>query len=252
MVGISHEIITHKLEVNLNYPSVREKWRKFAPEHKKIINEQVKKLKWNKFVKEVYCPNWLANMVVVRKKNEKWWVCIDFTYLNKACLKDSFPLPKIDILVDTIVKRWLLSFMDIYSGYNQIFMHLVDHEKTLFVIEQGIFYYKVMLFGLKNAKATYQQLVNNMFSKYLGDMMEVYVDSMLVKSLHVAHSILHLKQAFEVLDSYQMKLNYKKCIFGVSFRQFFRYLVTQQGIETHPRKIRAILNIPHSPSIIEV
>ena len=119
----------------------------------------------------------------MRKKNGKWRVCIDFTTLNKACPKDSFPLPHIDMLVDATAGHELLSFMDAFSGYNKILMHPDDKEKMAFITERGIFYYKVMLFSLKNAGATYQRLVNKMFADYLGETIEVYIDDMLVKSL---------------------------------------------------------------------
>ena len=91
-------------------------------------------------------------------------MCIDFTDLNKACPKDSFPLPHIDMLVDATTGRKLLSFMDVFSCYNQILMHPDDQEKTAFIIERGIFCYKVIPFGLKNVSATYQRLVNKMFA----------------------------------------------------------------------------------------
>ena len=110
-------------------------------------------------------------------------VCIYFTDLNKACPKDSFPLPHIDMMVDATAGHELLSFMDAFSGYNQILMHPEDQEKTSFVTERGIFCYKVMPFGLKNAGATYQRLVNKMFSDYLSKIMEVYIKDMLIKSL---------------------------------------------------------------------
>lgn len=156
MVGISSEVITLKLEVDLDYPPIKQKKRKFAPEGNKIINEKVEKLKHNGFVREVHYPNWLANIMVVQKKNRKWKVRINFMDLNKACPKDDFPLPKIDMLVDTTTGHKLLSFMDVYSGYNQILIHPEDLEKTSFITERGIYCYKVMLFRLKNAGATYQ------------------------------------------------------------------------------------------------
>ena len=126
-------------------------------------------------------------------------MCIDFTDLNKACPKDSFPLPHIDMLVDATVGHELLSFMDAFSGYNQILMHPNDKENTAFITERGIFYYKVMPFGLKNAGATYQRLVNKMFADYLCDTIEVYIEDMLVKSLLAEQHLNHLCQAFEVL-----------------------------------------------------
>ena len=160
-------------------------------------------------------------------------MCIDFTDLNKACPKDSFPLPHIDMLVDATAGHELLSFMDAFSGYNQILMHLDDQEKTAFITERGIFCYKVMPFGLKNAGATYQRLVNKMFADYLGDTMEVYIDDMLVKSLLAEQHLDHLRQAFEVLQKYSMKLNPTKCSFGVAAGKFLGYMVTQRGIEAN-------------------
>ena len=108
---------------------------------------------------------WLSNVVVVKKKNGKWRVCIDFTNLNKACPEDSYPLPKIDQLVDTTAGYERMSFLDAYSGYNQIKMNEKDRIHTTFITERGLYCYKVMHFGLKNAGATYQRLINHMFSK---------------------------------------------------------------------------------------
>ncbi|KAJ9543906.1 hypothetical protein OSB04_023613 [Centaurea solstitialis] len=123
-----------------------------------------------------------TNVVVVQKKNGKWRVCIDFTDLNKACPKDPFSLSHIDAMVDATAGHELLTFMDAYSGYNQILMHTDDQEKTAFMTDKGIYCYKVMPFGLKNAGSTYQRLVNMMFKEHLGRTMEVYIDDMLVKS----------------------------------------------------------------------
>ena len=141
------------------------------------------------------------------------------------------------MLVDATAGHELLSFMDVYSGYNQILMHPDDQEKTSFVTEWGIFCYKVMPFGLKNAGATYQRLVNKMFAAFLGSTMEVYIDDMLVKSFYARDHTTHLKQAFEVLDQHQMKLNPTKCTFEVGSGQFLGYLVTQLGIESNPQQI---------------
>ena len=123
-------------------------------------------------------------MVMVKKSNGKWRMCVDFTDLNRACPKDGYPLPWIDTLVDSTARHELLSFMDAFSGYNQIKMNEEDQEKTSFITSQGIFCYKVMPFGLKNAGATYQRLMNKMFTHQIGRNVQVYVDDMLVKSLH--------------------------------------------------------------------
>ena len=107
---------------------------------------------------------------------------VDFTDLNKACPKDSYPLPRVDVLVDSTTQHQLLSFMNAFSSYNQIQIDEVDQEKTLFVTSQGLFCYKMMPFGLKNAGATYQKLMNKMFANQIERNVQVYVDDMLVKS----------------------------------------------------------------------
>ena len=135
-----------------------------------------------KFIREVYYPDWLANVVMVKKAKGKWRMCINFTDLNKACPKDSYPLPRIDQLANSTAGNKLLSFMDAFSGYNQIKMDEADQETTSFVTNQGLFYYKVMSFGLNNARATYQRLVNHMFHPQIRRNVEVYIDDMLVKS----------------------------------------------------------------------
>jgi hypothetical protein len=105
----------------------------------------------------------LANVVLVKKTTGKWRMCVDFTDLNKAFPKDSFLLPRIDLLVDSTSGHELLTFMDAFSGYNQIHMNEIDQEKTSFITDRGLYCYKMMSFGLKNAGATYQRLVNKMF-----------------------------------------------------------------------------------------
>ena len=117
------------------------------------------------FIREVYYPEWLANIVMVKKANGKWRICVDFTDLNNACPKDSFPLPRIDQLMDSMAGHKLFTFMDAFSRYNQIQMTEEDQEKTAFITNQGLYCYRVMPFGLKNAGTTYQRLVNQMFSK---------------------------------------------------------------------------------------
>ena len=120
------------------------------------------------FIRDVYYPDWLASVVMVKKANGKWRMCVDFTDLNKACPKDSYLFPRIDTLVDSMARNQLLSFMDAFSSYNQIKMEKTDQEKTSFMTSQGLLCYKVKPFGLKNARATYQRLMNKMFAHQIG------------------------------------------------------------------------------------
>ena len=190
-----------------------------------------------------YYPDWLANVVMVKKNSGKWSMCVDFTDLNRACSKDSYPLPRIDTLVDSTARHELLSFMDAFSGYNQIKMKEEDQEKTSFVTSQGLFCYKVMPFGLKNAGATYQRLMNKMFTYQLGRNVQVYVDDMLVKSVRENDHLSDLQETFNTLRSYNMKLNPSKCVFGMTAGKFLGFMVSQRGIEVNPEKVRAILEL---------
>jgi hypothetical protein len=201
------------------------------------------KLLQAEFIREVDYPEWLANVVLVRKITRKWRMCVDFTDLNRACPKDSFPLPQIDLLVDSTSGHELLTFVDAFSGYNQIHMDEADQEKTSFITDRGLYCYKTMSFGLKNARATYQRLVNKMFQDQIGRNVEVYVDDMLVKSIQAAGHIADLRETFETLRNHKMKLNPAKCTFGVSSGKFLGFMVSQRGIEANPEKVSAVLGM---------
>ena len=179
-------------------------------------------------------------------------MCVDFTDLNKTCPKDSYPLPRIDQLVDSTASRKLLSFMDIFSRYNQIRMDEADQEKTSFVTSQGLFCYEVMSFGLKNAGATYQRLVNHMFRPQIGRNVEVYVDDMLVKSLDEGKHLDDLQETFNTFRWYNMKLNPSKCAFGVASGKFLGFMVSHREIKANPEKIKAILDMKPPQNIKEV
>uniref|UniRef100_A0A2N9GRM8 Reverse transcriptase domain-containing protein n=1 Tax=Fagus sylvatica TaxID=28930 RepID=A0A2N9GRM8_FAGSY len=213
MPGINPSIISHKLNVDPSLRPIKQKRRVFAPERNNAIMEEVDKLLAANFIREVFYPDWLANVVMVKKSTGKWRMCVDFTDLNKACPKDSFPLPRIDQLVDSTAGHKLLTFMDAFSGYNQIVMDEGDQEKTSFITSRGLFCYKVMPFGLKNAGATYQRLMNRMFHDQIGRNVEVYVDDMLVKSKEEDGHLDDLRETFQTLRKYQMKLNPSKKAF---------------------------------------
>ncbi|RDY13737.1 hypothetical protein CR513_01293, partial [Mucuna pruriens] len=167
MPGIDPTFMCHQLSIDGRAKPVAQKKRKQGEEKREAVKQETHKLLSAGFVREVQYPTWLANVVMVKKPNGKWRMCIDYTDLNKACPKDSYPLPSIDRLVDNVAGFTFLSFMDAYSGYNQIRMHPQD---------------EVMPFGLKNARATYQRLMDKIFGGILGTDVEVYVDDMVAKS----------------------------------------------------------------------
>ena len=131
-------------------------------------------------------------------------------------------------------------------------MDEADQEKTSFITSQGLFCYKAMPFGLKNAGATYQRLVNHMFRPQIGWNVEVYVNDMLVKSLEEKKHLDDLQETFDTLRWYNMKLNPSKCVFGVSSSKFLGFMVSQRGIKANLNKIQAILNMEPPKNVKEV
>ncbi|KAJ8632913.1 hypothetical protein MRB53_026249 [Persea americana] len=240
MPGIDPAVICHELKVNPNHKPVLQKPRRTGVPQTEAVVEEVQKLLEAGAIKEVHYPQWLANTVVVKKKTGKWRVCVDFTDLNKACPKDSFPLPKIDQLIDATAGHDRMSFLDAYRGYHQIPLYAADQEKIAFITPRGTYCYKVMPFGLKNAGATYQRLVTKMFQAQLGKTVEVYIDDMVIKSKKSQDHLTDLRQIFGILHQYQLKLNASKCAFGVGSGKFLGSLVTRRGIEANPDQITAI------------
>ena len=148
MSGLDSSIAKHHLPILPHARLVKHKLRRLHPRWSLQVKEEIQKQLSVGFLPVVKYPKWLANVVHVPKKDGKVRVCVDFRDLNKANPKDDFPFPHIDMLVDNTARHSMLSFMDGFSGYNQIMMALDDMEKTSFIIEWGTYCYRVMPFGL--------------------------------------------------------------------------------------------------------
>jgi hypothetical protein len=177
---------------------------------------------------------------------------VDFQNLNKASPKDDFPPPHIDVLVDNAAHSSTYSFMDGFSGYNQIKMAPEDKAKTTFVTPWGSYCYKVMPFDLKNAGATYQRAMVALFHDMMHKEIEVYVDDMIAKSKKGEDHVKVLRKLFERLRKYELKLNPAKCSFGVKFEKLLGFMVSNRGIEVDHDKVRAIQSIPSPKTEKEV
>jgi hypothetical protein len=156
MPGILREVAEHALDIWAGSRPVKQRLRGFNEEKHRAIGEEVQKLLVAGFIKEVSHLEWLANPVLVKKKNGKWRMCVDYTGLNKACPKVLFPLPRIDQIIDSTAGCETLSFLDAYSGYHQIKMKESDQLMTSFITLFGMYCYVTMSFDLRNAGATYQ------------------------------------------------------------------------------------------------
>src|SRR5438105_13880208 len=164
MPGVSREVIEHCLNVKEGAKLVKQRLRRFAQDRKEAIRDKLTKLMAANFIKEVYHPDWLANPVLVKKKNRKWRMCVSYTDLNKACPKDPFGLPRIDQVVDSIAGSEHLCFLDAYSGYHQVSLAKSDCIKTSFITPFRAYCYITMPFGLKNVGALISQMLNMVFN----------------------------------------------------------------------------------------
>jgi hypothetical protein len=203
---------------------------------------EVKRLLSVGVIREVTYPEWLANTIMVRKANGKWRMCIDFTDLNKACPKDEFPLPRIDSLIDAAATSELMTLLDCYSGYNQIWMK-EDEPKTSFITPSGAYCYLRMLEGLKNAAGSFSRMTSKVLSSQIGKNVLTYVDDIIVKSTKQENHIADLQETFANFRKAGLKLNPEECVFGVKKGKFLGCLVSTKGIEANPSKIEAILRM---------
>ena len=245
--------IYHYLNVNPSAIPKKQLPQRSSKEHFNAVKDEVTKLKQARAIKEVFYPKWLANIVVVKKKNGKWRVYVDFPDLNKACSKDPFPMSQINQLVNAIVGYPWMSFLDAFQGYHQIPLTLDDQEKTTFVTPTRNYHYKVMPFGLKNAGFTYQRMMTRMFESQLGKNIEVYIDDMVVKSKVVSEHVGELGNIFEILRKHKLRLNASKCSFVVGSDRFLGYMVTHCRIKVNLDQIKAInnLQLPRNPKEVQ-
>jgi hypothetical protein len=240
MPGVPRELAEHALEVNKTARPIKQKLRRFAKDRKQAIEVEVCKLLAAGFIRECKHPVGLANPVLVPKKTGGLRMCIDYIDLNKHCPKDPFPLPRIDQVVVSTTGSVLLCFLDCYSGYHQIALHPDDEDKTTFITPHGIYCYKVMTFGLKNAGATYQKEIQKCLASQIGKNIEAYVDDVVVKTTVEDQLIADLTETFANLREFQWKLNPTKCVFGVPSGLLLGFMVGHRGIEANPAKVDAI------------
>ncbi|GJS50812.1 reverse transcriptase domain-containing protein [Tanacetum coccineum] len=252
MTGVPRKIIEHALNVNPSLDPVCQKRRTFSPEKSEAVTKEV--TEWIKagIVRPVKYPTYISNPVLVKKCDGSWRMCIDFKNLNSACPKDYYPLPNIDCKVEAVMGFKYKCFLDAYKGYHQIQMAKEDEEKTAFYTEQGTYYYTKMSFGLKNAGATYQRLVDSTFQNQIGRNLEAYVDDMVIKSKEEKSLLADIAETFGSLKTINMKLNPKKCSFGVEEGKFLGYMVTSEGIRANPKKTRAISDLQSPKTLKEM
>ena len=208
------------------------------------IKEEIDNLLYIEFIYKIEHTEWVSPIVIVPKKNGKLRVCVNLKKVNAATVKDHYPLPITDHVLERVAGKAAYSFLDGFSGYNQVSIKKEDQHKTSFATEWGIFAYRVMPFGLTNAPATFQRLMLHAFKEYLRIFLEIFMDDLCVHSLLRTKHIDHLKSVFEKCRVYRICLNPDKCKFMVKQGKILGHIVSQNGISTAAEKTKVIVTLP--------
>ncbi|CAL2270312.1 unnamed protein product [Prunus armeniaca] len=244
MPGLDRELVEHKLPIKEGYLPVKQARRRMSMDTELKVKEEIEKLLKAGFIRPAIYADWLANIVpVLKRKTGAVRICVDYRNLNEASPKDEYPMPMADMLVDGAAHNQMLSFMDGNAGYNQIMMAEEDIHKTAFMCPGhiGAFEYTVMPFGLRNAGATYQRAMNSVFHDMIGHSLEVYIDDVVIKSPEEGNHMTNLRRPFLRMRQHKLKMNPKKCVFGVQAGNFLGFLVHQRGIEIDKNKTKSII-----------
>jgi len=202
-----------------------------------LVKGELQKILNAKFIKAIANTKWVSNLVIVPKHDGRIIICIYFKDINKAFTKDDFPLPNIDTLVENTTGHEMYSLMDDFSDYNQIMITEEDKHKMTFTTSWGTYCYRVILFGLKNVGTTYHRAMTYILYDYMHDILDDYVDDLIVKT-KICKS--HLEALCKILDQlleYNVRLNPKKYIFGVLSRNIMSFIIFKWNIEVDPNKV---------------
>lgn len=247
--GIPEHKAIHRIDLNLLISSSHEVRYRINPNYAKAVKDDLERLLSAEFIAPLDQASWLSPTIVVPKKNEKLRICVDFRRLDAATKKDPYPLLFTDEVLDAVLEYDAYSFIDCFSRYHHVRIHLDDRPKTTFIIEWGAYVWVVMPFGLKNAPPTYERIANKVFKDYLADFMKLFMDDFSVYSDMASH-LPKLRLVFTKCRQYGINLNPEKYIFYVVTGVILGYIVGKEGKFPDPKKIQALVDMP-TPKDIE-
>lgn len=240
MKGVRPDVVVHTIPLREDAKPVKQRPYPMNPKYANVIKEELDKLLQANFIYEIEHTDWVSPIVIVPKKNNKIRVCVNTKKLNAASIRDHYPLPFTEHVLGRIAGSECYSFLDGFSGYNQVQIKLEDRPKTTFSTEWGIYAYRVMPFVLTNAPATFQRLMCTAFKNQLiRKFLEVYMDDLCVHSKWEDH-LKCLREVFEQCQLYRISLNPLKCQFMVKHGVVLGHVISQHGISTDETKIKAI------------
>jgi hypothetical protein len=241
--GVPSEIYQHRIILESNAKPIRQRQYRMNPKYSLMVKEEIDKLLECGFIYPVPYSEWVSPIVVVSKKNGKLRICVDFRRLNNVTRKDYFPLPFTNAILDGVAGYEYYSFLDGFSGYNQIMIALGCRAYMTFTTDWGTFAYNVMPFGLCNAPATFQRVMTIAFQEYLRKFMEIFLDDFCVYSTWKEHANC-LRKCFEQCRKFDISINAAKSQFLVPCGRLLGHIVSKEGIAVDPDKIAAILLLP--------
>lgn len=216
---------------------------RYSPTQKDEIERQIKHMLLNGIIRPSQSP-FASPVILVKKKDGSWRFCVDYRQLNNHTVKNKYPLPVVDELLDELHGAAWFTKLNVRSGYHQIRLRLEDEHKTAFKTHNGHWEFRVMPFGLTNAPATFQALMNTIFQPLLRHCVLVFVDDILIYSKTLEDHLHHLQQVFTILKHHKLYLKKSKCSFAQSSLEYLGHIISAQGVATDPHKTQAIATWP--------
>jgi hypothetical protein len=244
------KLVQHSINVGDATP-IKKRWYRTSRLERAFIEEEIQRMLGQGLIERSRGP-WASPVVLARKKNGKLRFCVDYRALNKVTKRDEYPLPRIEDMLDTLGGAAYFTSLDLASGYWQVEMKPEDREKTAFITQFGTFQFKVMPFGLCNAPATFQRLMDEVLQGILWDFVVVYLDDLNIYSRNFDEHLSHLRDVFDRLRQAGLKLNPEKCKFASSELVFLGHVIDSQGIRTDPEKIEKVKKFPIPKTITQL
>ncbi|UYV77740.1 hypothetical protein LAZ67_15002095 [Cordylochernes scorpioides] len=242
--------VKHKINTGDQSP-IKQRPYRVAPSERRLIQDEVNKMIENHIVKPSESP-WSSPVILVRKKDGTWRFCVDYRRLNKITKKDVYPLPRIDDALDSLAGSSYFSTMDLRSGYWQIEVDEKDREKTAFITPDGLYEFQVMPFGLCNAPATFERMIDSVLGSLKWNMCLCYLDDIVVYAPTFEEHLRHLQLVLSCIQKAGLSLNHKKCLFGSRRIKILGHLVDANGIHPDPDKVEAVSKFPRPRNISEL